>query len=1125
MTPGFGLPDPPSFRKIDQNGGTNYVQNPQIYPPGWGVEEALDIEWAHAIAPGANILLVEANSASDSDMMAAIDRARNTPGVTTVSMSWGEDTGEMSNEAAYDSHFTTPAGHAGVTFLASTGDSGTALSEYPAFSPNVVAVGGTTLTLWGPEHPYGSETAWSETGGGQSQYESEPTYQYAVQHSGWRQIPDVSFDADPSSGVPVYDSHDFGEWQPVGGTSLSSPCWAGLVAIADQLRASQGLGSLTSTQTLSRLYEIPSSDFHDVTSGNNGLSAGAGYDMVTGLGTPIANSLVPDLAYSSAPDLYVLETNSGNFRQGDVGDTYTITVCNDGDSATSGAVSLVDALPAGLTATAFSGNGWTVNLSTLTATRTDSLAPFSAYPPLTLTVNVANDAAPIVTNAATVSGGGEAYTGNDTSADPTAIAQIIDLTADVTHSRDFKQGDVGDAYTITVSNHGDSATSGTVSLVDALPTGLTATAFSGSGWTVNLGTLTATRTDSLAAFSSYPPLTLTVNVAASAQGMVADSATVSGGTENYTDNDTALDPTVVVAGTPLRIWDGGGSDNNWTTAANWVGDVAPAAGDRLVFSGSVRQSTVNDFPSGTTFDEITFLDSGFTLSGNSVTLDPPNYTAIDDVGADDVIGLQITIASDCMFSVIGSGALDLNSAAGINLSGHILAVDCGANSLSNEWAGVVTGSGELIKTGAGTLTLTGASTYSGNTYIQDGKVAVAGADNRLPTTTTVTLGLDGVLQLGDGTTSRSQTLAGLKSDANEGGQVVGGGTGVSTLTLNMSQTCEFDGILGGDGSQNNLALAKIGTGQEILYGENTYGDGTLLSAGSLKTYGASPLGTGPVTLAGGTLSLYNDGSNLFNDIVVQANTTSHIFPHSLVGMFSLSGNISGSGTLCYSNSSAIMTLQLSGDNSAFAGTFEQYQTGNGSIATPFMNRNAGSAQAAWQVDSGVFTNRGYNYTQPIALGSLSGGSTAVLRNDTHAPFGNALIYQIGARNESTTFSGTVVDNNGNYSRTVGLDKVGTGTLTRSGANTCTGVTTIENGTLQINNATSTTNVLTNAGGVNITGGSLVLDYTNGSDPASTVKSILTRQTTTTASRAARSARATRPVRLAWAGWTTPPRTR
>jgi autotransporter-associated beta strand protein len=299
----YHLSDPPSFRKLDQNLGTSYPGTDST--GNWEGEEALDVEWVHAIAPQANIILIEATDNSNSNLFTAVDKARSLTEVTVVSMSFGGD--EFLGEASNDSHFTTPGGHPGMTFVASTGDTGSP-GGYPAYSPNVVAVGGTSLTLSG--NAYFSETAWAltvdgngrhGTGGGQSKYESEPSYQTGVQSSTKRQIPDVSFDSDPYTGVAVYDSYNGGSspWYQFGGTSLAAPCWAGLVAITDQLRAAQGLSSLDGrSMTLPWLYALPATDFHDVTSGSNGdYTAHTGYDMVTGIGTPVADKLVPDLAF------------------------------------------------------------------------------------------------------------------------------------------------------------------------------------------------------------------------------------------------------------------------------------------------------------------------------------------------------------------------------------------------------------------------------------------------------------------------------------------------------------------------------------------------------------------------------------------------------------------------------------------------------------------------------------------------------------------------------------------------------------------------------------------------------------------------------------------------------------
>jgi hypothetical protein len=301
---GFGLSDAPSFTRLNENGGTALpgVDTTDAKPNTWALEESLDIEWAHVMAPRAGIILYEAQSTSLDDLVAAaVNTARNNPNVTVISMSFGG--GEFAGETGYDSYFTTPAGHKGITFLSSTGDSG-APGGYPAYSPNVVAVGGTTLSIDSAGN-YVGESGWSGSGGGESTQESEPSFQHSVQSTGVRITPDVSIDADPNSGVPVYDTFDnsaSAPWMQVGGTSLAAPMWAGLIAVADQGRAINGLSSLDGpSQTLPMLYKAPASDFHDITTGNNGgFGAGAGYDAVTGRGSPIAHPIVATLAGQSS---------------------------------------------------------------------------------------------------------------------------------------------------------------------------------------------------------------------------------------------------------------------------------------------------------------------------------------------------------------------------------------------------------------------------------------------------------------------------------------------------------------------------------------------------------------------------------------------------------------------------------------------------------------------------------------------------------------------------------------------------------------------------------------------------------------------------------------------------------
>lgn len=251
-------------------------------------------------------------------------------------------------------------------------------------------------------------------------------------------------------------------------------------------------------------------------------------------------------------DLTVAKSHSGNFAQGDTGDTYTITVTNNGDKSTDGTtVTVTDTLPTGLTATNITGTGWSCTLGTLTCTRTDVLATNSSYPAITLTVNVASNAPGSVTNTVTVSGGGDQNSNNNTANDVTTVIQNApDLTVTKTHTGSFVQGQTG-TYTITVTNVGLQPTDGsTVTVTDTLPNGLTATGTtSGTGWTCNTQ-LSCTRSDVLASNGSYPAITLTVNVANNAPSSVTNSVAVSGGGDTNTLNNTGTNPTAIIPPPP-----------------------------------------------------------------------------------------------------------------------------------------------------------------------------------------------------------------------------------------------------------------------------------------------------------------------------------------------------------------------------------------------------------------------------------------------------------------------------------------------------------------------------------------------------------------------------------------------
>ncbi|MGA8037954.1 MAG: S53 family peptidase [Candidatus Acidiferrales bacterium] len=267
----------------------------------WAIETALDVEWAHAIAPQAKIILVEGNSYALSDLLLGVDLAVS-KGASVVSMSW--TTPEFSGERSMDTHFLA----SGVTFVAASGDSGAGVN-YPAASPDVVSVGGTSLTL-NAENNYQSEAAWSGSGGGISAYEIEPLFQeqFGVpgDASGYRAVPDVSFNANPGTGYAVYNSIPYqgaSGWFQVGGTSAATPQWAAGIAIANALRAAAHKSLLTAT--VASLYpantRMDALNFNPI---NRPVSDScrlvcrtvAGFDSYTGLGSPQAKNLIPALS-------------------------------------------------------------------------------------------------------------------------------------------------------------------------------------------------------------------------------------------------------------------------------------------------------------------------------------------------------------------------------------------------------------------------------------------------------------------------------------------------------------------------------------------------------------------------------------------------------------------------------------------------------------------------------------------------------------------------------------------------------------------------------------------------------------------------------------------------------------
>lgn len=298
----------PCFSRINLSSPTRKISAAN----DWDMEVALDVQWAHAVAPGAKIVLVTANSTGLFDMMNAVKVASKIPGVTAVSMSWGGRDQPVEYTKTLDAVF---AAAPGVAFFAATGDWGNQGTNqtYPSTSAYVTAVGGTSVQGAGtPTDPL-NEVTWRYGGGGASQYAPMPLYQTQYLTSsnvlafsnGKRTVPDVAYNADPvwsPVGIRVNKT-----WRAVGGTSAGAPQWAGIAALLAQNMAKRGqpfdtylrgAGGFNTLLYQTKLY----TSFTDITSGSNAqgavrnncalCSAGTGYDAATGLGVPNVENLV-----------------------------------------------------------------------------------------------------------------------------------------------------------------------------------------------------------------------------------------------------------------------------------------------------------------------------------------------------------------------------------------------------------------------------------------------------------------------------------------------------------------------------------------------------------------------------------------------------------------------------------------------------------------------------------------------------------------------------------------------------------------------------------------------------------------------------------------------------------------
>jgi hypothetical protein len=468
-----GITEFDAFKQSDLNAWTQAYHQPGVTPtvvpidggvssPGSNqMEVTLDVEAVAATAPAAAQVVYEAQN-TDSAWVDEMAKIASDNKINVLTNSWlnGEKCESAPISASHDSYSQLVA--QGVTLLSASGDWGatgcgyngdnsTVQADYPPSDPLFTGVGGTSLHTSDSAGTYSSESCWNQggtgntrSGGGYSQIYSTPSYQSGVNSNQYRSVPDVAMDADYGSGaLSVYMN---GGWLDVGGTSLSSPLWAGYIAMVDQKAVAAGgspLGQLNPA-----LYQIAGSSsysttFHDVTSGDNGTyNAGSGYDLCTGWGSPMGDALASALVGGAKPPANDFSVSlSPTSLSVDPGKSGTVTVSTKVTAGQAQNVTLAaSGLPGGVTASFNPAQVSAGQSSTLTLAASSSAAPGTTNVTITGTGSVAHNAIEALT--VTGAAGDFGISDSPTSATVTA-GQSASTTVSTTAAQQINRAGAG----------------------------------------------------------------------------------------------------------------------------------------------------------------------------------------------------------------------------------------------------------------------------------------------------------------------------------------------------------------------------------------------------------------------------------------------------------------------------------------------------------------------------------------------------------------------------------------------------------------------------------------------------------------------------------------------------------